>query len=191
MADPNDIHMVVVSIVAAALSGASVVGCDRGTSEREAQSNPAAPSTDRPGVAATGRMDPSSERHFSTRVRPDEITVGDTSEAALEIRPDDGLKINEEYPSWTLELETPGRAELSTRSYRRDDFELESDRAVVQAEISVSEPGTTEVDGTATFSVCNDETCHILRDEPVSFRVEATGKDGSVQNPEGEGQNGR
>jgi len=85
-----------------------------------------------------------------------------------------------------LEIEEAEGVDLQSTSFDRDDFDLQESGATVSTEVTVAEKGTRRLAGTANFSVCNDETCHILRDEAVAFRVEATGDGGSAESSNGE-----
>lgn len=167
----------------------AAVGCDDGSSAQEARSNPASASQDdRPG-AANDRSDKSgssSKEHYRTRVRPGTVDPGSQAEVSFEIRPKDGLKNNLEFPNWALEIDAPEGVELADASFDHDDFEIDEENAVATTKMEVGEAGETELTGTATFSVCNDDVCHTLRDEAVSFRVEAAGKGGSGASSHGE-----
>lgn len=164
----------------------AVAACDDGSTEPEARAPSAGPSADEQGAAASGEEAPASDERFRTRVRPEEVPAGTSTDVELAIEPKEGLKINLEYPSWTLEIEEAEGVEFASQSFDRDDFDLQESGATVSTKVTVPEQGARQWTGRADFSVCNDETCHILRDEAVAFRVEATGEGGSAERSNGE-----
>jgi hypothetical protein len=129
-------------------------------------------------AAATEPSDDSDER-YRTGVAPGEIPAGDQRDVELTLQPGDGLKVNREYPNWSLELQPPSGLTLGETSFGAEQFELEEQSARVATQIDADEPGAYEVPANAEFSVCNDETCHILRDEQVMFRVRIASSDGN------------
>lgn len=152
-------------VVIALLAGA----CERG-GEIEAPDNREA--------TATEPSDDSDER-YRTGVSPGEIPAGGKRDVELSLRPGDGLKVNKEYPNWSLELQPPSALRLGETSFGSEQFDLKEGSARVATQIDADQPGSYEVPANAEFSVCNDETCHILRDEQVTFRVRIASSDGN------------
>lgn len=160
-----------VSLAALVLS-VFVHGCDRGK-KVDLESSPSAES--RPAAASAGEEDESSpDRRFETSVEPSELVVDETRQVELEIRAGDGLKINREFPSWSIAVEPDESVELEPSTFESDDLQLEEGRAFATAKMTPRQAGSTSLAAEATFSVCNPDKCHILRDESVAFDVRAT-----------------
>jgi len=161
-------------LVAAVLAIAAIgVGCERGGGEvtRASAEAPSSESSDE----ATGAESAGDRRErYRTEVRPETIPSGADRDVQLAVVPASGLKVNKEYPKWRLSLHPPEGVELATTSFSNDDFTLQEAGARVSTQMSADRSGSYEISGTAGFSVCNDETCHIMRDETVSFRVDVT-----------------
>ncbi len=120
-----------------------------------------------------------SDERYRTAVSPGEIPAGGRRDVELTLQPGDGLKINKEYPNWSLELQPPSGLRLGETSFGAEQFDLKERSARVATQINADEPGAYEVPAHAEFSVCNDETCHILRDEQLMFRVRIASSDGN------------
>jgi hypothetical protein len=148
---------------AAAAVGLAVLagGCERG-GEVEAPD-------ERKATAAEPAAD--NDERYRTGVSPGEIPAGDQRDVELTLQPGDGLKVNKEYPNWSLELRPPSGLQLGETSFGSEQFDLTQGGARVATAIGADEPGAYQIPANAEFSVCNDETCHILRDEQVTFRV--------------------
>ncbi|MFB6351322.1 MAG: hypothetical protein ABEN55_24325, partial [Bradymonadaceae bacterium] len=140
---------------------------DRGGGEvsRASAESPSADEASQGGAANTG------DNRYQTTVEPGTITAGDSQRVKLAVVPASGLKVNREYPNWTLKVTPPDGVEMETTTFSSDDFTLDDAGARVSTTLSAADPGTYKLSGTAGFSVCNDETCHIMRDEQLAFRL--------------------
>jgi len=178
-----DVPLLVSGLLLAWCTGA---GCERESRAPEATPEPAtAPEQGRTG-SATGTSERPSDERFRSVVRPEILQTGDDSEVTFEIRPADGLKINREYPVWSLQLDDSNPIEMEKRSFDRNDFDLDEGKAAATTTLTIPESGEKTLSGTANFSVCNDERCHVLRDEPVRFRVKAARKGGTAESSNGD-----
>ena len=164
---------------------AALGACDRSPPgpETAAAEQPAEKTAGEQGAAAET---PSDDR-FRAVVEPAEIEAGSKTDVTLELRAGEGLKVNEEYPNWSLEFSPPKGVELASPTFEAEAFSLGRKAARVETTLQASKPGSSRLDAVANFSVCNDDRCHILRDEPVSFQVEVAGGEGAAasdQRPE-------
>lgn len=128
--------------------------------------------------AAAGRANSAGgSEHYSTESPDEALPVGQKSEAAFDITPTGDLKINHEFP-WTIEFAEQDGIELAQASFSKDDFGLEDEAATLSVLMEADEAGTHQLEATADFSVCTDTECFVMRDEPLSFEVEAQASDG-------------
>lgn len=122
---------------------------------------------------AQGASRAAPDGRFTAEVRPSTIAVGEPTEVTFVLRAGEGLKTNREFPSWSLDLTAPSGIKLADESFSRQAITLADREATLTTELTASQAGSVAIDGVANFSVCNDQTCHILRDESVRFSVEA------------------
>ena len=152
--------LIVATVVLVALGG----GCrDDGVAVPEQRS----------AKAEQGEASSASDERFDTEVRPANLSVGEPTEVTFVLRAGEGLKTNRDYPSWSLELTTPSGIKLADESFSGQEITLADREATLTTKVTARKVGRVAIDGVANFSVCNDQTCHILRDESVRFTVQA------------------
>ncbi len=111
--------------------------------------------------------------HYTLHVDAQDLVVGEEGEVGFKIRPGDQLEINLDFP-WRVDFEDSDSLQLSDRQLSRDALDLSKERAVLPVDVTAMEPGEHRVEARADFSVCNDQRCDIMRDEPVEFIVQAS-----------------
>lgn len=108
---------------------------------------------------------------FAIEVTKSEVKKGTKGNLEIAFKPAKGYKWNEAFPSsFTL----PGDskvAKFEKREFARDAFKLKDKNAVVAVPMEGATSGEETIECKANFSVCNDETCLIFRDEKVSVKV--------------------
>lgn len=156
-------------LVAVGLAGA-VAGCDRAGQKAEAEAP--TPSGGSAGEA-TGAADraPGDDDRFATAVEPGMVSAGEQSEVTFKVLAGSGLKPNEEYPAWDFDLQPPAGVNLATGSFDRETVELTGDGAVFRTTLKAEEAGEVTIPAVGNFSMCNDSTCHIMRDQKLAFTV--------------------
>lgn len=169
------------------LLGIAVAGllCLAACEDRGAEAESVAPGTPSSGGAATsGEAAPADEDRpddrYSTAAKPREVAVGTSTPVNLSIEAGSGLHPNREYPNWSFEFDTHKDWKISPQKVTEKDVTLGDRRAYFRVEVTPQTAGAAKLRATADFSVCNDQTCHILRDEKVAFEITAQQK-GSQQ----------
>lgn len=114
----------------------------------------------------------STSHHYGMRVGDSDVAAGEADEIVLEVLPSSDLKINLDFP-WSIELDAPEGLELGASSIDGEGMDLTEEQARIPVSMTARGEGEYEVTGRANLSVCNDDICHILRDEPVGFVVNA------------------
>ncbi len=148
-------------------------GCDREEYDPEAvpaQEADDESEADDPAHAAGINWD---SHHYSMQLSEREIAAGEDEEVGLELLPGTDLRVNLDFP-WSIEFEETDGIELGASSLDGDAMELTEERAVIPVELMAEAQGEHTVAARGNFSVCNDDICHILRDESVEFVVDAT-----------------
>lgn len=170
-------RLVTMALGLLASVGWCAVACDRNTS---------APTANAQTPGGSAEPEAASDDRFQTTSSPSTIPVGTSTSVTLGIEAGAGLKVNREFPTWRLDLESAPGIDLANDTFERESFDLEENRAEVSADVTVSALGPVSLEGTATFSVCNDTKCHVLREEPVTFALEGTATDTSARPAKGE-----
>ena len=167
----TDDRRVVLFIALIAAGSVLMVGCERD----EYQATAVEVDEERPDdEAQPSDFDDARDRsdQFTMTVSGADIEVGNQAEVQLQLLPGPDLKINLEFP-WVIEFEEVDALEYGATRLGSDAMDLQDERATIPVTITAGEPGNYEVMARADFSVCNDDRCDILRDEPLSFMVRA------------------
>ncbi len=136
-----------------------MTGCDREEYDPEAVAQEAQEHVDR-------------SHQYTMRVEGSEIDVGEESAVELLVLPGPDLKINNEFP-WSIEFDEIDGLVVERSKMNWNDMELQDEQATIPVSVTAKEPGQHRLEGRADFSVCNDERCDILRNEPVELILEA------------------
>ncbi len=145
--------------VCALIFGAALVGCDRQEFEVDDDVEVSESS------AELGE-------HYTLHVDRDDLIVGEEGIVGFEIRPGDHLEINLDFP-WRVEFDEVEGIEFGEQQLGRGDLDLEKERAIMPVDLTALDEGQFRIEARADFSVCNDQRCDIMRDEPVEFIVQA------------------
>jgi len=141
-----------------------------------------------PGAAARPTSQNQTTR-YRTRVYPQKVEVGSTTRVHFDVVANRGWKVNEEFNQWSLRLTPETTGTVQRDAFEAGEFDISDKRARATTSVTVPEdasPGDQlNVEGTATFSICTDETCRIKRDEALSFGLEIV--DASPPPPGGSG----
>jgi hypothetical protein len=110
---------------------------------------------------------------FSIAVDSPAVKAGAKGAVKIKITPAKGFKWNENYPSsFTVSGDAGETATVSRTEFDRDAFAVDKAKAAsVEIPFEGKKTGETTVGGVANFSVCNDETCLIFRDEKVEMKL--------------------
>lgn len=146
-----------------------IAGCERQEYQPEAVS---AHSEESDGETSSPNRAGPPSHHYSARLEGGELVAGDDGELVVEVYPSSDLRINLDFP-WSLNFEETEGLELKTMEFDGEEMELSEEVAQIPVGARVEEPGEYVVSARGDFSVCNDEICHILRDEHVEFAVDA------------------
>lgn len=161
------------------ISALALWGCDRRAGEPVESAEKPKEAASETAPSGTETPPGEQEERYGLDIRPDRVPVGESAEVTIAIEPASGLKINERYPSWSIGFETTEEVELDSATFERDDFDLSPERATVRTNLRTDRAGSHQLTGRATFSVCTDKKCHVLRDEAVQLALRAGDGDGA------------
>lgn len=114
------------------------------------------------------RQDP-----YTIEVTAASLAASASGQAEVRFVPGAGFKWNEEFPA-TVKIVNPGKAQLARRAFTRaeGDFTSREGTGVLRLDVTAGAPGTTSIEATADFSVCNDDECRIFRAVPIAIPVQ-------------------
>lgn len=111
-------------------------------------------------------------KQFSFETSCEATKAGAKSACTVSILAAKGYKWNEAFPS-SFSVDTASKVAAFDKSeYDREAFEASEKKASVKLAFTGRAAGKEKVKGKASFSVCNDETCLIFRDEAVEMEVQ-------------------
>lgn len=100
---------------------------------------------------------------------PKQGNVGETIELTIELRPQGGYKVNEEYPIKFQFADLDG-ATAVRGTVSKGEGKVDAKKATLPLKVKLDKAGTRSLGGKLSFSVCTDERCLIeKRDLAVSL----------------------
>ena len=105
------------------------------------------------------------------RIVPGDATAGRSSTSVVEVTPSTGYKINLQFPS-RLKLEPTAGVKPAKEQLGKDDAEVTEEVLRFNVAFTPASAGKLKMGGTADFSVCNDSTCKLIRDEKLAWEVD-------------------
>jgi len=140
----------------------ALLACSRQPAAEEPAPKAAAPATPAKAKSASS---------YTVNIVPGAAKAGQPSTTVVEVRPGPGFKINLEFPA-RLKLLTTEGLKTGKRELSKDDAELT--KAVLRFSIpfTPAHAGKLKLDGTTDFSVCNETSCKLIRDERLSWEVD-------------------
>lgn len=119
---------------------------------------------------------PGGSEHYRVSSPSDAITVDQKSQTDVTIEPTGELKINEEFP-WKIEFAASDGVELAQGAFEKSDLELSDKAAEIPLLLEADQAGAHTLEASADFSVCTDTECFVMRDESLTFEIEAEDDD--------------
>lgn len=169
--------------LALTLATTFAVGCERSEPAPEAQAIEVATGSD--GAAARPSSTAAKKSQYTVRLETTEVTVGKPTPVELVVLPGRDLKINLDFP-WKFEFQPGEAVAFENTTVSRDAMTLDDERARVPVTVEARQAGPITIEAVGSFSVCNDDRCDILRDEPVFLALHALDADGGPQGAAGE-----
>ena len=104
-----------------------------------------------------------------------ELVVGKDGQITLTIVPGKGMKWNKEYPAKLLltAVDKDSRVSLPKTEYTKAGGGITGDEKAGRVTIAVRglKAGQAALEGTMSFSICDAETCHVLRKRKIPMTV--------------------
>ncbi|MCO4760723.1 MAG: hypothetical protein KC502_04420 [Myxococcales bacterium] len=127
---------------------------------------PAAPAAPQPAKAKA------SGKRYSVTVAPVTLKAGAKGTAKLTIQPAKGLKFNKDFPSkFIVTAAKYAKCDKPKLSKRGGDVKIDGKTGVVSIPLTGLAAGAGDLSVQASFSVCSDEQCYVLRGEMLKLPV--------------------
>ena len=132
-----------------------IVACS--TSPRQARSEPGQP---------TGGD------KYRIEVQAQPVRAGAKGKLKVVFHPAKGYKWNEQFhATFELAQTDAGAVRFAQQKFDRGAFKVEGKQGVLEVPFEARKAGRAKATATASFSMCNDETCLIFRDKKVEVSV--------------------
>jgi hypothetical protein len=125
------------------------------------------------GKTADDKKPANEGKYYTTAVAPGELAVSEKGTVILSLIPGSGYKWNDEYPA-KFKLTAPASVALEKAefSFKNKDIETDKKEARLSLPLTISAQGPQKLDVKGSFSVCNDTSCKIMRNEVFSITVQ-------------------
>ncbi len=140
----------------------SLVAC-----QREAAAEQPAPAATEKQAAATSSPD----LNYTVRIIPGEAKAGALATSIVEVTPSKGYKMNLEFPS-RLTLEPVAGVKPAKEKLGKEDAEVTEKALRFKVAYTPASAGKLNMTGSTDFSVCNETTCQLIRDEKLAWEVD-------------------
>ena len=124
-----------------------------------------------PGVEAQAAAAPAIKQ-YAAEAAAVQLKAGGTGTATLTIRPIKGMKFNKEFPAkFTVEATSFAKSSKDKLTFKDGDVKLAGVDGVVTIPLTGLVAGAGPVKVLGNFSVCSEEQCYMLRNEPLALAV--------------------
>jgi len=156
----------------AAFTLATTLAC-QGAPEAAKPAAAATPSaaTPVPSAATAAAASPSAAAPYTVHIAPGAAVAGQPATSVIEVRPAAGFHMNLEFPA-RLRVTPPAGVTVTKPDLSKDDAELTEAHLRFSVAFNVAAAGKATLAGLGDFSVCNDTTCKLIRDEKLSWDVD-------------------
>jgi hypothetical protein len=132
---------------------------------------PAATTQAAPAPAPAPKPVEAAPQPYMVRIVPGSGAAGQAVNSVIEVSPAAGFHINQEFPVKLKLLKTDG-VDMAKKELGKEDAEINEKALRFTVRFTPKAPGKVALTGTADFSVCNDTTCKLIRDEQLSWEVD-------------------
>lgn len=115
-----------------------------------------------------------SDKQFTIEVQAPKAKAGEKGEIQVVIKAADGYHWNVNYPSSFKIGTVPASVKLDKAEFDASAFQAKENgpQATLAVPFQAASAGSASLEGTASFSVCNDEACLVFRNEKVAWTVQ-------------------
>ena len=144
-----------------------------------ATSAPAAPASVAPSAAPTPAAPTSAAlatqaataQSYTVRIVAGDAKAGQAGKSVVEVTPAAGFHMNLEFPV-RLRVTPPTGLTLGKADLSKEDAELTEAALRFSVPFTATAAGKVSLEALGDFSVCNDTTCKLIRDEKLAWDVD-------------------
>ncbi len=112
-------------------------------------------------------------KYYDVSVAPSELSVAEKGSVVVSLTPGSGYKWNDEYPAkFALKAGDGVTLEKADFSFKKKEIEITKKAASLAVPLAIAKAGKQTIEFKGSFSVCNDTSCKIMRDEVFTVTVE-------------------
>jgi hypothetical protein len=112
-------------------------------------------------------------KYYDVAVAPGELAVSEKGTVLVSLTPGEGYKWNEEYPAkFALTAGAEVTLDKADFSFKKKEIQVTKKAAQLAVPMAVAKVGKQEIEFKGSFSVCNDTSCKIMRNEVFTVTVE-------------------
>lgn len=138
----------------------------------EAPATQAAAATAAPSAApATAAAAAPQSAPYTIHIAAGSAAAGKPATSVIEVRPAPGFHMNLEFPA-RLRVSPAAGITVTKPDLAKEDAELTNEMLRFSVAFSAAAAGKVTLAGLGDFSVCNDTTCKLIRDEKLSWDVD-------------------
>ena len=108
---------------------------------------------------------------YTVRIVPGDASAGKAATSVIEVRPAQGFHMNQEFPT-RLRVTPPVGVTVARPELTKSDAEVTDELLRFSVGFNAAAAGKVTLAGLGDFSVCNDSTCKLIRDEKLSWDVD-------------------
>ncbi len=151
------------------LSSTAALGCQSPSNASEPTSRPAAAPTVTAPVSTASVPAPAAP--YTVRIVPGDAAVGKPATSLVEVTPGPGFHMNKDFPTKLRLTPAPG-VTLGKNELLKEDAELSDEQLRFSVAFTSTTAGQTTLSALCDFSICNDTTCKLIRDEKLAWDVD-------------------
>ena len=114
---------------------------------------------------------PAAAQPYTVRIVPGDASAGKGATSVIEVSPAAGYHMNKEFPA-RLRVTPPTGVTVAKPDLSKEDAELNETMLRFSVAFNAAAAGKVTLAGLGDFSVCNDTTCKLIRDEKLSWDVD-------------------
>jgi hypothetical protein len=108
---------------------------------------------------------------YTIHIAAGSAAAGKPATSVIEVRPAPGFHMNQEFPA-RLRVSPAAGVTVTKPDLAKEDAELTNEMLRFSVAFSAAAAGKVTLAGLGDFSVCNDTTCKLIRDEKLSWDVD-------------------
>jgi hypothetical protein len=163
------------SSVSLCLAVSALTACQSSPAPSAPEAASSAPTAATPTPAAPASAAPATQaataQPYTVRIVAGDAKAGQAGKSVVEVTPAAGFHMNLEFPV-RLRVTPPTGLTLGKADLSKEDAELTEAALRFSVPFTATAAGKVSLEALGDFSVCNDTTCKLIRDEKLAWDVD-------------------